>query len=425
VAASAVAVAAAAVAAGGVSAHTQTPAAHKAQGITVWLQVDAQQAWPQQVAAATSAFQQQHPGVDVNVEYQQWSDHLTKFDAALSGNTAPDVVELGNTETTKYMAAGAFAPLQGSAFPTSGTWLKGLKDSCSFGGKLYCVPYYAGARGVIYRTDLYKKAGIKSVPKSLDQFVADAQKLMAAHKGDKSFSAVYFPGKYWYAAMSFVYDFGGKIAVQSGGKWKGSLSSPQAQAGLTKWKQIVSQLSRASKTGDELKQDQTFAQGHVASIIANGWEWGVILDKKQGDPSLASKLGAYPMPGRKPGTFMPTFLGGSDLGVPVTSANKALAVDWIKAFTSATNERALASGAGVIPNTTTLLTVNKGKPNLAPFAAAANFSWFVPTAPNWADVESANVLPDMLVQIATGKKSVADAAKAADGKLTAILNKSS
>jgi N,N'-diacetylchitobiose transport system substrate-binding protein len=186
----------------------------------------------------------------------------------------------------------------------------------------------------------------------------------------------------------------------------------------------VTQLSRASKTGDELKQDQTFAQGHVAAIVANGWEWGVILDKKQGDPALASKLGAFPMPGRKPGTFMPTFLGGSDLGVPVTSQNKSLAVDWIKAFTSATNERALATGAGVIPNTTTLLTVNKSKKNLAPFAAAANFSWFVPTAPNWADVESANVLPNMLVQIATGKQSVANAAKAADAKITSILNKS-
>src|SRR5262249_40386214 len=214
--------------------------------------------------------------------------------------------------------------------------------------------------------------GIKSVPKSLDEFVADGAKLMAAHKNDKNFSAIYFPGKYWYAAMSFVYDFGGKIATSSGGKWTGSLESPQAQQGLNKWKQVVSQLSRASKTGDELKQDQAFAQGHVASIIANGWEWGVILDKKQGDPKLANKLGAYPMPGHKAGTFMPTFLGGSDLGVPVTSQNRSLAVDWIKAFTSAGNERALASGAGVIPNTTSLLSVNKAKKNLAPFAAAAN-----------------------------------------------------
>ena len=41
--------------------------------ITVWLQVDAQSGWPGAVAAANAAFQKQHPGVDVNVQYQTWA----------------------------------------------------------------------------------------------------------------------------------------------------------------------------------------------------------------------------------------------------------------------------------------------------------------------------------------------------------------
>jgi len=41
--------------------------------------------------------------------------------------------------------------------------------------------------------------------------------LMTAYGTDKDFSAVYLPGKYWYAAMSFVYDEGGAIATKSGG----------------------------------------------------------------------------------------------------------------------------------------------------------------------------------------------------------------
>ena len=76
--------------------------------ITVWLQVDAQSGWPDVVAAANAAFQKQHPGVDVNVQYQNWGTHLGKFDATLAGGNAPDVIEMGNTEMTKYMAAGAF-----------------------------------------------------------------------------------------------------------------------------------------------------------------------------------------------------------------------------------------------------------------------------------------------------------------------------
>jgi len=111
-----------------------------AGSITVWLQVDARSGWSDVVANATKAFQAQHPGVQVNVEYQEWSTHLTKLDAAIAGNNAPDVVELGNTEMTKYMGAGAFAPLTKSVFPNSSTWLKGLEASATFKGRLLRRP---------------------------------------------------------------------------------------------------------------------------------------------------------------------------------------------------------------------------------------------------------------------------------------------
>ena len=77
-----------------------TSRAH-AQSITVWLQVDAQNGWPDVVAQANSAFHAKHPDVSVNVEYQTWGSHLQKFDATLAGGGTPDVIEMGNTETTK------------------------------------------------------------------------------------------------------------------------------------------------------------------------------------------------------------------------------------------------------------------------------------------------------------------------------------
>jgi len=66
--------------------------AHKATTITVWLQVDAQQAWPEAVASANKAFLASHPGVNVKVEYQTWGQHLTKLDAVLAGQV-PDPEE--------------------------------------------------------------------------------------------------------------------------------------------------------------------------------------------------------------------------------------------------------------------------------------------------------------------------------------------
>ena len=216
-----------------IAATTASGGTSKAQAgkIVVWLQNDAQNGWPEAVALANRTFKAQHPDVDVDVQYQTWGNHLQKFDAGLAGGDAPDVIELGNTEMTKYMAAGAFKTLTQSAFPNNKTWLQGLKNSAQYNGKLYGVPYYAGARAVIYRKDQYKGAGIKSTPKSLAQFVADGKKLMKKYGKDSGYSAVYFPGKYWYYAMSFVYDYGGKIAVRSGGKWKGIAELPEGTRG--------------------------------------------------------------------------------------------------------------------------------------------------------------------------------------------------
>ena len=93
------------------------PAA-QATDITVWLMSDAQSNWPEAVAAANQSFRQQHPGVDVNVQYQSWGDYKTKFEATLAAGNSPDVIEFGNTDTPKYTAAGALAPPTRRTSPT-------------------------------------------------------------------------------------------------------------------------------------------------------------------------------------------------------------------------------------------------------------------------------------------------------------------
>jgi N,N'-diacetylchitobiose transport system substrate-binding protein len=408
-----------------IAAATASGGTSKAQAdkLVVWLQDDAKNGWPEAVAAATRSFENKHPSVEVDVQYQQWPTHLTKFDAALAGGNAPDVIEMGNTETTKYMAAGAFARLNAKSFPNSGTWLKALKGSCTYNSKLFCAPYYAGARAVIYRKDYYRAAGIKKTPTTLAQFVAGGKKLMKKYGKDRDFSAFYFAGKNWYASMQFVYDYGGQIAVRKNGKWKGTLNSPQAIKALTVLKGIVRSLSRAPLTVDEAHPYPSipFAKGKVASFIGNGWEWPYTLDAKVGNPDLAPVMNAYPMPSHIKGRYMPTFLGGSDLAIPVTSKNRNLAVDWIAAFTNSAQMRTIAR-AGNIPNSTKLAAFAVGNPKVEPFAKAAKYSWFVPTAEHWVDVENANVLQDMCSQIFSGRKSVKAATTSASNAITRILN---
>ena len=387
--------------------------------LTVWLMNGSA---PQAVVDGVNAdFKAKYPNVTVNVQIQQWSDVTTKLDTAFGGSAPPDVMELGNTLVAKYASAGALANISGkkSDFENSGTWLQSLTDSCTYQSKLYCVPYYAGSRAVIYRKDMFEAAGV-TAPTSMDDLLTVGQKLMAKYGSDSRFSALYFPGKYWYAAAPFVWDFGGDIATQSGSQWTGAINSSNSQQGLTVLKNLVTQLSRADKTGDEAKQDAAFAQGHIAMIIANGWEVGVITDPKAGDPSLKDKLGAFPIPSHTAGQTAPVFLGGSDLGVSAKSQHQDLAREWIKLLGGTKFQSQMVTVGGVIPNSTSLVSLSSGLPAI--FAAAAKNSRFTPNSPNWANVESANVLQDMLVSIFTNKASISDATKSASDKITQILN---
>jgi N,N'-diacetylchitobiose transport system substrate-binding protein len=380
-----------------------------AGSITVWLQTDAQSGWPDVVAAANQKFQADHPGTTVNIQYQSWGDHLQKLDATLAGGGGPDVVEMGNTEMTKYMAAGAFAALDKSQFDNSANWLGGLASSGKFGGKTYGVPYYAGSRVVTYRKDLFKSAGINKLPATTAQYAADAKRLLAKNP-KKGFSPVYIAGTDWYVAMGFVFDYGGGIATEVSGTWKGLLASPKSIAGLTAYKNFFNAASRASKTTDETHPNPytVYAQGLVGSMVGPSW-FTCCVGKK-----YTASTGQFVMPGHVKGQAMPGFLGGSDLAVPVTSSNKALASDWIKDFTSTGSEKALQA-KGNIPNATSLLgnSINE---------RAAQRSWFVPTAKHWVDVENGNILRNMLQQILTGKLSVQQAAQSASDNIASVLN---
>ena len=390
--------------------------------LTIWLMEGS--APPAVVDAVNAEWKKLHPNDTVKIELQQWNNVTTKLDAAFAGSSPPDVVELGNTLVSKYAAAGALQDLSGSRadFENNQAWLQSLTESCTMDGKLVCAPYLAGSRAVIYRKSMFAKAGIEQTPTSLAELQTASEKLMTTFGDDKRFSAFYFPGKYWYAALPFVWDHGGDIAVQDGSQWRGTLDSAEAQAGLAELKKLVDCCSRADKQGDELKQDQAFAQGHIAMIVANGWEKGVILDPKQGNPKLENDLAAFPLPSRTSGQTAPVFLGGSDLGIAAKSKSQDLALDWVKLLAGTKYQTQMATVGGVIPNATTLLELHADDPYLSVFDATAKNSRFTPTSPNWANVEAANILPDMLVSIFTERASIADATKEASSQITSTLN---
>jgi N,N'-diacetylchitobiose transport system substrate-binding protein len=402
------------------AAPAATTAAAATDGTSIRLWLNGEDTKQEMVDFAVAEFEKTHPGVKVTFERQQWTGIVEKLTTALSSNDSPDVVELGNTQAQAFEAAGALADLTDKKAELGGDdLLQSLVEAGTYDGKFFGVPYYAGARIVVYRTDLFEKSGIK-VPTTMDKFVQAGIKLKADNASVPNFSGIYMPGKYWYAALPFVWEKGGDIAVDQNGEWKGTLADAQSVAGLDIVKTIMDKASGAPKDGDESKDYIAFCNGEVGMLMGPGWKPGQILNDKDGCPAMKDKIGAFALPGEKAGTTAPAFLGGSNLAVSAKSKHADLAYDLIKTMTSVPFQTMWAKG-GTIPALKSLLPMVSGDQAAQAQAIAAANSRFVPSSENWAAVEASTVLPDMLVGIAKGGDVKSEATKA-DDAITTTLN---
>jgi N,N'-diacetylchitobiose transport system substrate-binding protein len=405
---------------GGDEADSNDSAGAADENATIRLWLNGEDTPQELVDYATAEFKKLHPNANVTFERQQWTGIVEKLTTSLSSSDSPDVVELGNTQAQTFEAAGALQDLTDKKADLGGDDLvQSLTEAGTYDGKFYGVPYYGGARIVVYRKDLFEKSGV-AVPKTTEEFVQAGIKLKKDNAATQGFSGIYFPGKYWYAALPFIWENGGDIATKEGDEWKGQLASAGSVAGLQTVKQIMDQASGAPKDADETQDFVAFCNNQVAMLMGPGWKIGQIIDPKDGCPEMESKIGAFALPGKSAGTTAPAFLGGSNLAISAKSKNPELAYDLLKIMSGDGYQKQLAA-LGLLPAKKSLLTEVGGSEGATAQATAAANSRFVPSSEKWAGVEASTVLPDMLVAIARGGDIQAEAAKA-DAAIVETLN---
>lgn len=392
--------------------------------LTVWLMGEADSTWPHLVEQVNEEFNEKYPGVKLNVQYQQWGDKTTKLDAALGGSEFPDVVELGNTETMQYILNGALAEIDHADYENSDTWLEGLETACTADGVVWCVPYYAGSRLAIYNSEMFEEAtGSAEFPETEDELIQSLDALAQEYGADDpAYSALYLPGRYWYAGMSYVYAYGGQIAEfdEGSSEWTAALSTPEAQKGIKHFTDLVKTYNNGDQTKDEEDHGQAMANEKAALIYGPSWEAGVIVDgESEGNPELEGKIATAPMPGPE-GALLPTFVGGSTLGIIDKSQVQDLASDWVAMFTSSKSMEVLTETSS-LPNNTAQLDLLADDPVMGPSAAALESSWFTPIAPGWATIEQQGILQNMLLEVLRGT-SVEEATAEADQKIDELIN---
>ncbi|MEU5509351.1 extracellular solute-binding protein [Streptomyces fungicidicus] len=368
------------------------------------------------VDSVLAAFEKEHEGTDVTVEYIPVETRAQRIKAAFNDpKSAPDLVEYGNTDTAGYVRDGGLADVteEFAAWDEAKDTDPTARQSVTVDGKVYGAPYFVGVRALYYRTDVFRELGL-DVPRTQAELISTAKEIHAARPG---MYGIAVGGAYTYGAMPFIWAHGGELATGKGGSYASALASADAREGIEAYTSLFGDDNcPAAKCAGMGGNDTVtaFASGKAAMAIGGDFSHAAV---EAGE--VRGKYAVVPLPGVEAGSIAPAFAGGNNLGVLRSTSHRTLAVDLMKRLASKKAQGALFDGMGFLPTFSDVREQAAAKePFVKPFAETlAADTKFVPASPAWAQIDSSLVLPTMFQEIVSGRKSVAAASADAAEKM--------
>ncbi|MEV2238895.1 sugar ABC transporter substrate-binding protein [Micromonospora sp. NPDC049891] len=393
-----------------------------ASRLTVWMMGEGGAEQTAFLDEVETEFRLTHPDTDVIVQYVPWLEAPKKFQAALAGGEGPDVTELGNTETQGWAAQEALADVTDrmAGWADSRDILPDLVRNAQLDGRQYGVPWYAGVRGVYYRTDWFAEAGVQP-PKTWDDLVAAAKAVQATRPGTYG---VAVPGNSELPFYSFLWAAGGEIATRDGDAWKSGLTSPQARQAVTFWTDLVTvhKVAPPAAAGwNEIDARTQFATGKAAMAFAGSWQQGAIA---KDNPEIEKVWGTFPIPGPD-GRPAPAFAGGSDVAIWRDSQRQDLAWDYLTVLLNKKHAQQFADSLGFFPVYADLVAGSTYADDkiMAAFATTMQNTRLTPLTPKWVEVSrTRTVTQAMNSSVMKGQKTVEQATADAAAEMESILN---
>ena len=368
----------------------------------------------------------------VNVVWVPWGNRTTDWTNALaSGKNAPDVTELGNTDTPTEASLGALANISSfvDGWSTKPDVVSGMLANDTENGDVYGLPWFGGVRGVWYRKDQFAAAGITSTPATWPELVSDAQKLMKKYPGTYGIGA---PSNYTNAIVSFIWGSGGQVATEAGGKWTAELTTPASEAGIKFYSDLyltdhlspskyIGQTELGNPGATSGGSNEDFALGKLDMYIDGPWASSEFPANAVDKANWAS----FPIPSESGPSSAPAFAGGSDLGVWASSKYKTASWDLIQVMDSEANATSFANLQGFFPPFTSKLTggAYSSSQLMSGFAKAATNTQISPlNAKNWSTADATDaIIPTMMKEIMRGA-NFQSAVSEANTQLQNVLN---
>jgi N,N'-diacetylchitobiose transport system substrate-binding protein len=384
--------------------------------VTVWLMKDS--ASKDFLDRFNQEFESDHPGLDLDVRIQQWTGIGEKVRTALKadGDGGPDVIEVGNTQVPQYAEDGGLLDLTLESMRDwgLGDWLPGLAEPGQWMSRQHGIPWYAANRVVVYREDLFERAGITEPPRTQDEWLDVTERL-----DTDDTQGIYLAGQDWYTLSGFIWEEGGELAQERGAVWRGTLDSAAALRGMDYYRRLQA-LGDGPVDADEEHPPQAgvFADGQVAQIVAVPGLARAIVEQ---NPELDGKLGFFPVPGKSADAPGAVFTGGSDLVVAKNTDDRQAAVAVVEALTGEKWNTELARTMNYVPNKKSLAGAVAGEEGVAAMAAGAARGRATPTTPLWGAVEADNPIKAYMTAVLKGGDPATEARRAS-ARITALLD---
>lgn len=280
-------------------------------------------------------------GATLKIEYTETNESVENqmIDRAAVSRSGPDMIYLGvTTFPTAYYSKG-FASLTASDWQAVGGQGQFYPNSLKLSGPkaddLVGVPLYNVPDAMVYNTSLFKKAGIKSPPKTWNDFIADAEKINDPAHG------VYGTGMdpadstdpwktLWFMSKQLGSDYVSKDDKTA------TINSPAVQSATSFWFDWNTKfhiVDPDSLTWQAPNMEAAFAKGKIGELIVQKasdiplYEAGAVGKNFAFAPTPSIPYGMSSMPpgGTAPGTFT-----SADGIVIAKYAPKPLAVQFVK-----------------------------------------------------------------------------------------------
>jgi N,N'-diacetylchitobiose transport system substrate-binding protein len=388
--------------------------------LTVWI-MEGTNPDAQPFFSELSAAFQQRTGAMLDVQFVQWSAAHDRFVTAIAGGTTPDVAEVGTTWVGEFADAGALVDLTPRVQQAglSEGLVDGLVEAGTLDGALYGMPWYAGVRSVLYRTDVFAELGL-TPPTTWDELVTVGQRIKEARP---DLVPLPIAGDDEFVVYPFLWSTGGQIATQNGDTWTSGVDSPESRAGIQFYADLAlkhgfSTPAAANWRGTDVRD--AFTKGQAAMIVSGNWQPKAILEAA---PDLQGKIGAFPLPGPT-GGLAPSVLGGSLLSIFETSEDQDLAWQLVEMMGTGEFAAKWAEESSYFPGTTELLNaaVQSPDPLVAPFARQmVEAGRAVPITPAFGQIQGKKTIAAMMRSILTGEATVEQATATAAAEMNEIF----